>query len=171
MKPSRAVVTLLLPLVALACSHDPDSADTSDERCNIPDPTRGREVDGALTLGEGEGATFAGLEDGQPMTLIRGPQGGFMVTPVLRVDQGKMGTDGRCVYTELGAEIDGLDPISVEAHLSGLTADATHLTSEAIPFLLAFDPNTLVGKTCVLSATWEDDGINATAQATVVLVQ
>jgi hypothetical protein len=168
---SRRRLALVLPLLALACSHDPNSADTSDERCNAPDPTRGSQVDGALAIGMGEGASFTSLEDGQPVTLIRGPQGGFMITPVLRADRAKMGTDGRCVYVQLGAAIDGLEPFTVAAQLSGLTADASHLTSEAIPFLLAFDPNTLVGKTCVLSALWEDDGMTAPAQATIVLVQ
>ena len=167
----RPQLALLLPLLTLACSHDPNSVDTSDERCNAPDPTRGSQIDGVLAIGAGEGASFTSLEDGQPVTLIHGPQGGFMVTPVLRVDRAKMGTDGRCVYVQLGAAIDGLEPFTIDVHLSGLTADASHLTSEAIPFLLAFDPNTLVGKTCVLSATWEDDGVNAPAQSTIVLVQ
>ena len=164
---ARTVVLVLLSFLALACS--PDSSDSpGEERCVQPLPTRGTMVEGALAIGEGDAANFTSFEDGQQVVLVHGPQGGFMITPV---DQEKLGTDGRCVYLHLAASIEGVDPIGLDVHLTDLVGTNGHLTTEALPFLLSFDPNALVGKSCAVTATWQDDGVIATAQVSVVLVQ
>jgi len=168
--PPRFFALAVTALFAFACS--PDSPDNpSEERCAEPLPSRGTTVEGALELGEGDAGSFTSYEDGQQTVLIQGPQGGFMITPVLRADLGKMGTDGRCVYVSLAASIDGLDPIGLQVHVTELASSGSYLSTEPLPFLLAFDLNLLVGKSCTVSATWRDDDVSAIAQSTVVLVQ
>jgi hypothetical protein len=159
--------TLMVSAAPLACSStDPHPAVT---RCAEPTGD-GRAVDGAVALGLGDPQTFVAFEDGASVSLIHGPQGGWMITPVIRADQARLGTDGVCAYLDLEADVDGQEPLPLHFRLSELVEQGDYLFTEAIPFLLSFNVTALAGRSCVLSAAWQDDGRSATARASLTLV-
>jgi hypothetical protein len=164
------VLMLATALVTVGCSGD-EAPPQSPERCSAAAPTRSKATDGALALGQGDAAAFTPYEDGQAVSLVHGPQGGFMITPVLQADRAETTSDGRCVSVHLTAAIDGLPATELGVRLSEVTVDASHLTTDALPFLLSFDPSALVGKASTVSASLEDDGVAWSGEASIVLVQ
>jgi hypothetical protein len=163
-------VGLVVALGLAACGGGGDD-DGPPATCGSADAgPPGDPVAGALAIGLGEPASFQVIGEDEAVELVRGPQGGWMVTPVLRVDASKLASDGICAHIEIGAVVDGADPLEYVLDVPQLAEDASYLYTDALPVFLSFDVTALVGKACTLSATVGDEGATASAEVRIGLI-
>jgi hypothetical protein len=65
-----------------------------------------------LEIGFGAGASFAAVEDGSSVTLVRGFQGAMMITPTLRLPATARDGASRCLRVRLTQTIDGIEDVA-----------------------------------------------------------
>lgn len=122
-----------------------------------------------LAVGLGAPANFEPFVEGQIVPIVLGTQGGYMITPVVRADQARLGGDGRCTALELVAEVGEASPVRLSFELARVEVADGYAFSGTIPFLLSFDPIALQGQLCLVSAFWRDDAREASAFVTIML--
>lgn len=91
---STHTVQRLFVAAGLACVGCGPPPESRFEQCVLepePDPFDGVGVDGAsgvtpVTLGTSDGANFEPYVDGASIPLVLGLQGGYMITPTLRIE-------------------------------------------------------------------------------------
>lgn len=124
----------------------------------------------AAVLGEGSGASFQAYEAGQKVTLVSGFQGGYMVTPSVRVDAAGGAGAEACFQVSIKNVLTDVEDVA-----PGLQTYVTFAKSgeffdvEGIWDLIAMDDDPLHGKTLVLKATVTGQDFEATGEATVVI--
>jgi len=129
-----------------------------------------RSVDGALVIGEGGPNDFRAIVDGASEELVLGSQGGYMVTPVLRIDSQMLGTDGSCPTLDVTHLVESLAPAQFHFKLPPFDPQERYWYVGSLPLFLSWETASLVGKTCVLAATFQDHGMAATAEIHTSLV-
>jgi hypothetical protein len=152
-------------LLLAGCSGPDDSSANS---C-LPPSSSVHEVEGAVGIGVFGEAGFELVAEGQELPLVRGFQGGYMVTPVVRVDEASFGTNGRCVQMDIAADVESGPAVEQHYRFAALQADGGFWFSDTIPLFLANDPDDLSGKSCAITVNWRDDGAESTASVSVLL--
>jgi hypothetical protein len=124
----------------------------------------------ALAIGNGSAADFAPYEQGASEQLILGPQGGYMLTPTLRVDAASLGTDGSCVFLDWEATVEE-QPAQL-AHFkipdAGTSGDR-YWYWEMLPLFLSRDLPSLVDRACSITVAFADDGVGTSSHVDVLL--
>ena len=149
-----------LPSLILAlsgCSEPPPApSDVPEpaERCALAGdgPAEPRTVE----IGELVDGAFHPYQDGDALPLVQGLQGGFMITPSVRISAAEDDPARLCVEVALENDIlDGEAPdLAAGVTISlWVEAEGDHLVSGAIDDLLDLDPEPLVGKTLALTCT------------------
>jgi hypothetical protein len=139
--------------------------------CTGPTRTKAAPVDGALEIGEYVSNDFRPYTDGDGVELVRGSQGGIMAVPVFRVDAGALGTDGACAYLDVIVSFDdGATPLSYEVRLPNSSPRDQYWFFTTLPLFLAYDAADVAGKTATYNAAFHDDGKEADAQVSLLLL-
>jgi hypothetical protein len=158
--------SLLAALVVLLPGCSEPGSPPADDRC--PPPLRdATPVAEALGIGFYGEDGFELVADGQMLPIVLGFQGGYMLTPAVRVDAARLGTDGRCVLMDIEAEVAG-GP-KVEQHYEFLTphSNGEAWLTDTIPLFLSADLNAVRDKLCTITATWRDDELEARSSVSV----
>jgi hypothetical protein len=168
--------SLLLAVGLSGCGPAVPAEPTEPERCTAPTT---RDVDGggldgttrrAITLGAGDGASFAPWSDGATATVIMGFQGGAMITPTIRVPA--LPTEGETVCLRVALRNTLSDASEV---FPGVVADITFVrvgdVFEAANLFdqLGFDAAALRGKTLMLVVDVTGVTFAGTASLSLVL--
>lgn len=131
------------------------------------DPTMGER---SVRVGDGLPPGFVPYVEAGSATLIVGPQGGTMITPVLRVEAKPGETEGHCWRTTIKNTYD--PSVAAPEDADGLVVPIPYVLSEgayysdgAVWDLFSYDATTLRGSRLTLSATVE--GADFTATETV----
>jgi hypothetical protein len=171
-RPGACAAALLLAPALFACGSGRDDAEPKpDATCTGPTPTKGAPVDGALEIGANVAGTFQQYADGDSIELVRGSQGGVMGVPVFRVDARALGTDGACAYLKVIVSFDDAStPLTYDVRLPNSSPRDEYWSFTTLPLFLAYDASAVVGKTVTYNAAFRDDGEEADAQASLLLV-
>jgi len=168
--------SLVLAVGLGGCGPSAPPEPVEPERCTAP-TTRG--VDGggldgmtprAITVGAGEGASFAPWSDGATATVIMGFQGGAMITPTIRVTA--LATEGESVCLRVALRNTLSDASEV---FPGVVADITFVRVgdlfEAANLFdqLGFDAAALRGKTLMLVVDVTGVTFNGSASVSLLL--
>jgi hypothetical protein len=147
--------------------------------CSGPDDTRAKgcpaspssfdAIEGAVGIGVVGDAGFELIAEGQALPLVRGFQGGYMLTPTVRADEATFGTDGRCVQMDIAADVASGPAVEQHYRFAALKSDAGYWFSDTVPLFLATNPDELSGKSCTITATWRDDAVESTGAVAVLL--
>lgn len=160
----------LAPAV-VACGGGESHQPVPDPTCTGPAPTRGTPIDGGLEIGTGTGDDFQASMDGDPTELVIGSQGGVMAVPVFRVDARALGTDGACTYLKVIATFDdGSVPLNFDIRMPNSSPSEPYWFFTTLPLFLANRASDIVGKTVTYNAAFRDDGKEADAQVSLLLV-
>ncbi len=155
--------------MALAACSEPGTP-PGDDRCPpsyaTADPVADKE---AVSIGFYGEAGFELVTEGQTLAVVQGLQGGYMVTPAVRVDQAAFGTDGRCVLMDIEASVATGAHGNLHYEFLAPHLDGKYWLTDTIPLLLSFDPNGLDRASCSITAIWRDDDREATASVAVEL--
>jgi len=135
--------------------------------CQAPS-TAGTPVDGALQIGSGGPRDFKALSDGQSHELVLGSQGGYMPSPVFRVDGSAFDSDGVCAFMHVDLDVDGRDRATFDFMVRPTVAENAWYFG-GLPLFLSTDASVLDGRNCLIRATFNDDGREASAEVEVVL--
>jgi hypothetical protein len=155
--------------VALACSSPPAAPAAAGNECDQA-VSRETPVEGALEIGNGGPNDFEPIVDGDDEELVVGSQGGYMVTPVFRIDASLMQSDGVCVMLDVTHAVEAHEPAQFSFRVRDQPAGEMYWFVGNLPLFLATDDADLLGKACTLSATLRDDGRTASASVTTTLV-
>lgn len=140
---------VLVAVVACGPTLPGEDLEPEAERCAIDEPIDGtpREV----VIGSGQGAGFVPYADGLGVPIVHGPQGGYMITPTLRVPALADTEACAVVHIDHGGVAEGFLP----GHKANLlfTQSGDHLYTGNIYDLLAVDAAMLVGTTLTLHVT------------------
>jgi hypothetical protein len=173
LRPLRVGLTATLLAPALfACGGGKDVTQPKpDPTCMGPTPTRGAPLDGALEIGAYVSGDFSASTDGDTTELVRGSQGGVMAVPVFRVDASALGTDGACAYLKVIVSFDDAStPLSYDIRLPNSSPRDQYWFFTTLPLFLAYQESDVLGKTATYNAAFRDDGEEADAQVSLVLV-
>ena len=139
--------------------------------CSGPTPTRGTPIDGALAIGTGDASYYRPYVDGDRAQIVVGSQGGYMAIPVFRVDATLLGTDGFCTYLKVIATVDdGSDPHNFDIKLPNSSPSDAFWYFGTLPLFLASDESQILGHTVTYNASFYDDGKEADAAVSLLLV-
>ena len=163
--------TLLAPAL-FGCGGGADGAEPKpDPVCTGPTPTRGTPVAGALSIGANVAGDFQPYADGDSIELVRGSQGGIMAVPVFRVDASALGTDGACTYLDVLVSFDDASsPLNYDVRLPNSSPHDPYWFFTTLPLFLANEPADVVGKTVTYNSAFRDDGQEADAVVSLLLV-
>lgn len=167
---SGAFELVVCTLVTGACGEHSSTPTTSPTECSSTPPTRPEPVAGALEIGEGGPVDFRPIADGSSEELVLGSQGGYMVTPIFRIDTTLFDTDGKCAYIDVTHTVGTLDPASYHFVLPTQPSGEPYWYIGSLPLFLSYQSTGLVGQTCSLSATFGDDGKTTSAEVHTSLV-
>jgi hypothetical protein len=155
--------------VLLAACSEPGSP-PADDRCPpsyaAADPVADADAVALLFYGE---SGFEVVTEGQTLPMVQGLQGGYMVTPLVRVEQASFGTDGRCVVMDIEASVATGAHGQLHYEFLEPRPDGGYWLTDTIPLLLSFDASGLDGERCTITATWRDDDRVASASVEVEL--
>lgn len=170
---SRLFFAALLAPALVACGGDDAEPQTPDPQCMATDmpPSRGAPIAGALQIGAGGPADFREYADGDSIPIVRGPQGGYMAIPVFRVDSTLLGTDGACASLNVIATVDALGPQDFTIKLPAQSPADSVWFFGSLPLFLASDESELVDRTVTYDAAFFDDGKEADAEVSLLLVE
>jgi hypothetical protein len=166
---ARAGALLLVCSGVFACSGEPSSTNPAPLRPCLDEPVKGPLVEGAVAIGFGGPDNFVPYDEGGAQTLVFGPQGGYMLTPTVRVDASLVNTDGHCPYLDLGGTVDGQEPMQLHFHVPDAPLNGGFWYWEQLPLFLSRDLPSLVGRPCVVTGGFDDDGVGASAVVNVLL--
>jgi hypothetical protein len=152
-------------LILLACSPGNENAPGCSDSTSHGEP-----VAGALEIGIGGPSDFRALFAGEMQELVLGSQGGYMVTPVFRVDAAALGTDGTCAFIEVTHTVESMPPAHFHFMLPSFDASEPYWYIGSLPLFLSRETTSLVGKSCTLSALFQDGGVATSAEAHTLLV-
>jgi hypothetical protein len=146
-------------------------ATTDDaERCIVDEGSGGMAETRAVALGLGGSAAFRAFQDGEEAEIVRGFQGGYMITPTVRIEASGDSRDEACLHVRLeNALTDGGDvgPGTLAQVMFFRSGDFFYVDS--IYDLLGYDLDPLEGKTLLLSASVSGLGFGGTQAVTLRL--
>jgi len=163
----EAWLPALAVLLASACSSPTPGGSAA---CGKMGSVAARSVEGALVIGEGGPDDFRPIADNTSEELVLGSQGGYMVTPVLRIDAELLGTDGSCPTLDVTHAVESLSPAQFHFNLPAFDPKERYWYVGSLPLFLSWQTSGLVGKSCVLSATFHDQGVAAMAEVHTKLI-
>jgi hypothetical protein len=153
-------------VLLVACS-DPDGSSSGD-RC--PPPIgKARPVENALEIGFWGEDDFEPVRPGQMVPFVQGFQGGYMVTPLVRIDRARFDSDGHCALMDIDANVSAGPHEMLHYEFVNPRSDGGYWLTDVIPLFLSGSPEPLEGKPCTLTATWRDDDLEATSSVEVEL--
>jgi hypothetical protein len=132
---------------------EPEPPGDDAERCVAGEGNGGTPVAREVTLGTGSGATFRAYEESEETELIAGFQGGYMITPTVRVEAAGDTRPEACFRVWLqntiveGAEV-GPGTLSYVV----FTRSGDYFYVAPLFDLLGYEADPLRGKTLLLSA-------------------
>jgi hypothetical protein len=147
-----------LSWLLLACGGGEQESPVPEEPEKCTEPVAEDAIAGAIAIGIGEPADFRAFAAGETFELVQGPQGGWMVTPTIRVDAELFGTNGTCAYLDVAAELESIVAPPLHLRVPDSSPGERYWYFWGIPLFLSFDVKALPGLTCTLSATFFDDG-------------
>ncbi len=165
---ARTGALLLIVSGVVACSGAPSSDPELAHPC-VEQPVTGPLVEGAVAVGVGGPDDFSPYEDGGTQALVLGPQGGYMLTPTIRVDASLLKADGHCPYLDLGGTVDGQQPMQLHFRVPDAPRNGGFWYWEALPLFLSKDLPSLVGRSCEVTGGFDDDGVGASVIVNVLL--
>jgi len=126
---------------------------------------------GALADGPGDPAErFVPYTDGGIGTVIPGFQGGYMVTPVVRVSSGGALEPTACYQIRVDNQVEGVELSSPsDTFVEQLALYGADYYSLALPDFLSFNRDRLHGITLHLDVTVTGNDFRSSASATLVL--
>jgi hypothetical protein len=153
--------------VVLAGCSDPDGG-APEERCP---PSTGAvdRVENALEIGFWGEDDFEPVSPGQMVPFVQGFQGGYMVTPLVRIDRTRFDSDGICAVMDIEAYVSAGPYQKLHYEFANPRSDGEYWLTDTIPLFLSGIPEPLEGKPCTLTATWRDDDLEATSSVEVQL--
>jgi hypothetical protein len=153
--------------VVLAGCSDPDGG-APEGRC--PPPTGAVEpVENALEIGFWGEDAFERVRPGEMVPFVQGFQGGYMVTPLVRIDRARFGSDGHCAVMDIDANVSAGPHEMLHYEFANPRSDGEYWLTDVIPLFLSNSPDLLEGKLCTLTAHWRDDDLVATSSVEVQL--
>ena len=162
----------MLAASLIACGPSPSSAldPPSEGDVCVPEATAALGPEAPLTVGQGSGSSFVALEDGDVATFVLGFQGGYMITPVLRLplvgEQPSL-----CLEVVIAHQIVDGPTDDVSAGLfqyARFERGVDGFESAPVSDLLAYDPGLLEGRSLSLDVTVR--GSEVTGSRSVVLL-
>ena len=161
--------------VILLSGCGPEEASEIDavaaHRCTALDATPA-ETPAEAELGVLSGERFVPLADGDSVVLYRGHQGGFMITPAVRIPAGGVAGDSICTTVHLiNRAVD--EDVAVTPGLRiqvRLARKGMHFESGYFDNLLAYEEEGLLGRELDVRAIVDPEGMNARVDRRVVLV-
>jgi hypothetical protein len=146
----RAVVAVAV--LSAGCVDCEPTPPPEPELCTVD-----RTIDGgiaedrAVVAGQGSGDSFVPYEDGGATDIIAGFQGGFMITPTIRVEAGTESGDRICALVRLTHRLESGDAIVTGVdRMVVLRRQGSYFYSDAINDLLSSDRSRLVDQTLLL---------------------
>jgi hypothetical protein len=165
----KAGMILVGSLFICACGAGGDGPEAEPGGCTEA-PLRKDPVLGALEIGIGGPTNFRALPDGASHDLVLGSQGGWMPAPVFRIDAEAFGTDGECAFIDVDANVEGFAPRNYHFAVPKQPEDDPFWYVGSLPLFLSTEIDDVLGRSCMISATFSDDGVSASAEVTVMLV-
>jgi len=162
----RSAIAAALLLLA-ACGGTGEGEKPPSDDCQAPS-SPGAPVEDALQIGTGGPRDFVALADGQNHELVLGSQGGYMPSPVFRVDAAAFGTDGECAYMHVDLDVDGRDRASFDFMVRPTSGDSAWYFG-GLPLFLSTDASALDGRSCRILASFNDDDRETSAEVQVIL--
>lgn len=166
----RGVLALACALAG--CSPEPGASGeplVEPQRCSTMQGATPRAIR-AVAIGLGEPDGFIPLEDGDEVALVLGTQGGYMITPTIRVAADDGDGDALCLMASLDNAMAAPSDIGpgVQAYLS-FEMHGAYCYAANIFDLLAFDAAPLVGRALTLHALVRGDGFEGSDEVSVML--
>ncbi|NUQ79673.1 MAG: hypothetical protein HUU21_39710 [Polyangiaceae bacterium] len=158
--------------VVLGCGPgDPESEVPEDaDRC-VADEGGGEAMESReVALGVWEAGSFRAFQNGEEAELIAGFQGGYMITPAVRVEAAGDSSAEACFRVRLeNALMEGgeVGPGTLSQVVFARSGDFYYV--ESLYNLLGYDSGPLQGKTLLLSATVSGVGFEGTQALTLRL--
>lgn len=168
----RFAVIAVVGCIFLGCGHgelDPDAPEDA-ERCVAEEGSAGAVEARAVALGVGGSAAFRAFQDGEETELISGFQGGYMITPAVRVEAAGDSRAEACFRVRLeNALMEGgeVGPGTLSQVIFARSGAFFYV--ESLYDLLGYDSGPLEGKTLLLSATVSGVGFEGTQALTLRL--
>jgi len=164
-------------LAVAACSPPPpdDSpfgeVDTGDAaRCVYEDENTDQAPVRQVSIGHGEAEQFAAYQDGELIELILGFQGGYMLTPVVRVEAFASDPAQVCWMTHISNDMD------IEGELAPGVKTPLQMTkygdafySGAVFNLLGFDHSAMTGNTLTLGCKVSGEAVKGSTEVKLLL--
>jgi hypothetical protein len=168
----RIAVIAVVACGLVACGPpEPETTSLSDaERCVADEGSSGVVEAREVALGLGGSAAFRAFQDGEEAEIVSGFQGGYMITPTIRVEAIGDSRGEACLQLRLeNALMEGgeVGPGTLSQVLFSRSGDFFYVDS--IYDLLGWDLDPLEGKTLLLSATVSDVGFQGTRAVTLRL--
>jgi hypothetical protein len=173
----RTSVGRIAVIAAVGCGllgcgpPEPDVVTADDaERCVADEGSSEVAETRAVALGVGGSAAFRAFQDGEETEIVRGFQGGYMITPTVRVEAMGDSRDEVCLHVLLeNALMEGGDvgPGMLAQVMFMRSGDFFYVDS--IYDLLGYDLDPLEGKTLLLSAAVSGVGFGGTHAVTLRL--
>jgi hypothetical protein len=169
------LIAVVLTGALVGCGPEalaPSSLATTGEpaRCVAEVSGEGTEEPRALAVGTGSAPSFHAYEEGEVVDLIKGYQGGYMITPSMRVDAAGDMRDEACFQVRIeNALEEGGDVVpGLKSYvLFERSGEAFYI--ESLYDLLAMDAEILREKTLLLKATVRGDGFLGESEARIHL--
>ena len=152
----RFAVIAVAGLMVVGCGPREPEADVPDdaERCVAEDGSSGALEARVIALGVGGAEAFRVFQEGEETELIEGLQGGYMITPTVRVEAAGDSRDEACFRVQLeNTLMEGGDIGPGMISQVVFTRSGEFFYVESIYDLLGYDEGELEGKTLLLSAT------------------
>ncbi len=144
----------------------PDDA----ERCVAEEDSGGALEARAVALGVGGAGSFRSFQDGEEAELVGGFQGGYMITPAVRVEAAGDSRDEACFQVHLeNALMEGGEVVPGALVNATFTRSGGFFYVDSLYDLLGFEPGSLQGKTLLLSATVSGVGFEGTQAVSIRL--
>lgn len=157
----------LASLWALGACGTGTAEPTPSDDCTAPSKP-GEPVAGALQIGTGGPRDFRAFAQGESHELVLGSQGGYMPSPIFRVDAASFGTDGVCAFMHVDLDVDGRERASFDFMVRPTHSDGAWYFG-GLPLFLSTDASVLDGRSCRILATFNDDDRDASADVQVIL--
>jgi phosphinothricin acetyltransferase len=151
-RPVASLVGLACLTIALLAGCGGDDDVEEEQSCEFTLLTGGAAADGALAIGFGDGGDFEAAGSSNTLPLIMGSQGGWMVTPVARLDGSKIdGTD--CPRLTLSMTVEGFSLPTIYDLRTAFHEDDGNWYCDPVPLFLAFEVAEVEGHAAALTAS------------------
>ena len=157
----------------MACSPAPPEEElplqVEPERCVLPEDGDPGGPARALALGQGEPDAFVSYQAGQPVQMVLGWQGGYMITPRVRVEAFEGDPEDACWLVRLTNDMADVEVLPGAAVQLRFQRHGDAFYSDAINNLLAYERDVLDGQSLAMDLTARGIGVDESISITVTL--